>query len=229
MKAAWTAAVATCLLASCKAIPDLAAEQGTLPPIPGQPATMLGLETDGWPITLESGGDGTTHGVIAVQATELGWREHTPWAIMELRRTRDGSIVKSQQQDLLEQVTVFFDPPLPVLPASLAAADSLTYEATGSMRAYRMGAESQSPLVTGTWTIHLERGKDIDGPDGPVARLSSVFGADLGFSSVEGRTEWMLDLTRGPLYNQEFMRRRVFGFPSDRLHAWTRVDEHPAE
>ena len=211
-------------LQACTAIPDLVAQQGTLEPVAGDAATMLGLTTDGWPMVIESGPNAPKTSQIIVETTGTGWTKHTPWAVMELHRTRDGSIVKPMQRDLDERVTVFFDPPLPVLTAAMAAADALMLDATGTMRVHRLGQEARRPLASGTWAVHIERGKDIDGPVGSIARLSGTFKADLGFSSAEGAIEEVLDLNRGPLHRQQFMRRRVLGIPSDSLHIWTRTD-----
>ena len=212
------------VLQACTAIPDLVAQQGTLEPVAGDAATMLGLTTDGWPMVIESGANAPNTNEIVVETTATGWRERTPWAIIELQRTDDGSIVKPMQQDLDERVTVFFEPPLPVLTAAMAAARTLHVNATGTIRVHRLGKEAGNPLASGAWAVQINRGKDIDGPAGPIARLSSTFSADLGLSSVEGAVEEVLDLSRGPLHHQQFMRRRVLGIPRDSLHIWTRTD-----
>jgi hypothetical protein len=184
---------------------------------------MLGLSTSGWPMLIESGRNRTESGHIVIERTLDGWIQRTPWAVMTLQRTAEGSIVKPMQQDLDERVTVFFSPPLPVLTIAMAAAKQSTLDATGTMRVYRMGREDDAPLASGTWAVHIERGKDIDGPAGPIARLSGSFNADMGFSSAEGVVEEVLDLKRGPLHRQQFMRRRILGIPSDTLHIWTRT------
>ena len=66
------------VLQACTAIPDLVAQQGTLEPVAGDAATMLGLTTDGWPMVIESGANAPNTNEIVVETTATAGERAPP-------------------------------------------------------------------------------------------------------------------------------------------------------